>query len=550
MMITYENDVRPSLKHDMPVVVTFSFSLTQIIDVDERNQIITTSAWIKFAWTDHKLIWNPEEYDNITRMHVPHENIWRPDIVLYNNAASNYVKSVMSTDALVNYDGNVSWTMAGIFRSSCGLDVRYYPFDFQNCILKFASWAYDGTKIDITLPSRLGDQSNYMTSTEWHLHLIRAEKSFVVYSCCPEPYPFVDVHIAIQRRPMFYVFNLILPCVLISGIALLGFYMPSDSGEKVTLGITSLLSTTVFLMLVAEGMPPTSEALPLIGVYYGITIFIVSLATAMTVFTLNVHHHGRNADAVPEFVQRLAFDYAAKFLFLKIEHYHSINEHVEYFHKKEHAGDSLAATRKKPKGGTISTAALLAKSYRSPTPMSRTANYRRTLSEIAKKPHANDLSPDLTSMKKRVSFSNDSIASLAVIPNGTSSCCHSPAPNCQSPVSKSLPNHSPVLSTKSANAVHTLETNRSRAQHGETSTVTDRQDEDMFENEFLRVLCKVHAIIERNEMRLAEKDRRNAARLEWHQVALVLDRFLFFSFVAITAFTSFGIIYQRHLFVD
>lgn len=117
--------------------------------------------------------------------------------------------------------------------------------------------------------------------------------------------------------------------MLISGIALLGFYMPSDSGEKVTLGkfiknkskksvnhnkkalsdlkcffsyiqslgITSLLSTTVFLMLVAEGMPPTSEALPLIGkstwvatflgIYYGVTIFIVSLATAMTVLTVN-----------------------------------------------------------------------------------------------------------------------------------------------------------------------------------------------------------------------------------------------------------------------
>ena len=30
------------------------------------------------------------------------------------------------------------------------------------------------------------------------------------------------------------MFNLILPCVLITGIALLGFYMPSDSGEKVS----------------------------------------------------------------------------------------------------------------------------------------------------------------------------------------------------------------------------------------------------------------------------------------------------------------------------
>ena len=64
-------------------------------------------------------------------------------------------------------------------------------------------------------------------------------------------------HLFIADRPNCYdyglvfpvVFNLILPCVLITGIALMSFYMPSDSGEKVTLGITTLLSMTVFLMV-------------------------------------------------------------------------------------------------------------------------------------------------------------------------------------------------------------------------------------------------------------------------------------------------------------
>ncbi len=34
---------------------------------------------------------------------------------------------------------------------------------------------------------------------------------------------------------------------------------------QVTLGITTLLSMTVFLMVIGESMPPTSEKLPLIG---------------------------------------------------------------------------------------------------------------------------------------------------------------------------------------------------------------------------------------------------------------------------------------------
>ncbi|VDM46489.1 unnamed protein product [Toxocara canis] len=70
---------------------------------------------------------------------------------------------------------------------------------------------------------------------------------------------------------------------------------------------------------------------------------------------------------------------------------------------------------------------------------------------------------------------------------------------------------------------------------------------DTFESEFLRVLNTVHATIARNEMRLAENDRRDASNLEWQQVALVLDRFLLIVFVFGTACVSLAIIYQRQL---
>lgn len=49
----------------------------------------------------------------------------------YFSADSHYKESVMSTDILVNSDGNVTWVAAAIFKSSCPLDVRYYPFDRQ-----------------------------------------------------------------------------------------------------------------------------------------------------------------------------------------------------------------------------------------------------------------------------------------------------------------------------------------------------------------------------------------------------------------------------------
>jgi len=45
-----------------------------------------------------------------------------------------------------------------------------------------------------------------------------------------------------RRKPLFYVFNMILPCLLITLVALLGFYIPNDSGEKVSMGAVASVS--------------------------------------------------------------------------------------------------------------------------------------------------------------------------------------------------------------------------------------------------------------------------------------------------------------------
>lgn len=91
-----------------------------------------------------------------------------------------------------------------------------------------------------------------------------AKKNVILYGCCSDPYPDITFTLHLKRRASFYIFNLLIPCMMISFLAPLGFYLPADSGEKVSLGVTVLLALTVFQLLVAESMPP-SESVPLIG---------------------------------------------------------------------------------------------------------------------------------------------------------------------------------------------------------------------------------------------------------------------------------------------
>ena len=65
---------------------------------------------------------------------------------------------------------------------------------------------------------------------------VPATRNEVIYECCPEPYLDITFVIKIRRRTIYYFFNLIVPCVLIASMAVLGFTLPPDSGEKLSLG--------------------------------------------------------------------------------------------------------------------------------------------------------------------------------------------------------------------------------------------------------------------------------------------------------------------------
>ena len=46
-------------------------------------------------------------------------------------------------DVKIDYDGMNTWNAPGIFKSICQMDVKFFPFDVQYCILRFGSWEYD-----------------------------------------------------------------------------------------------------------------------------------------------------------------------------------------------------------------------------------------------------------------------------------------------------------------------------------------------------------------------------------------------------------------------
>jgi len=323
LLSNYNKLVRPVVNVTDAVTVKLKLKLSQLIDVNLRNQIMTTNLWVEQFWFDYKMRWDPNEYGGVDMLHVPSDHIWRPDIVLYNNADGNF-EVTLSTKATLYNSGRVEWKPPAIYHSSCEMDVEYFPFDEQTCVMKFGSWTYDGYQVDLrhqeeectsykehecteTNPIvNIGvDLSEFYMSVEWDILAVPAIRNVKFYTCCDEPYLDITFNITMRRKTLFYTVNLIIPCMGISFLTVLVFYLPSDSGEKVSLSISILLSLTVFFLLLAEIIPPTSLVVPLLGKFVLFTMILDTFSICVTVVVLNVHFRSPQTHTMAPWVRRV-----------------------------------------------------------------------------------------------------------------------------------------------------------------------------------------------------------------------------------------------------
>ncbi|KAM9856603.1 neuronal acetylcholine receptor subunit beta-2-like [Aulostomus maculatus] len=309
----YNKLIRPAVNKSQQVTISIQVSLSQLISVNEREQIMTTNLWLFQEWNDYRLRWDPEKYEGIKKLRIPSKHIWLPDIVLYNNADGVYEVSFYC-NAVVSNTGDIFWLPPAIYKSACAIEVQNFPFDQQNCTLKFRSWTYDHTEVDLILTSDFASRDDFTPSGEWDIVSLPARKNED-----PNDITYLDItyDFVIKRKPLFYTINLIIPCVLITSLAILVFYLPSDCGEKMTLCISVLLALTVFLLLISKIVPPTSLAVPLIGKYLMFTMVLVTFSIVSTVCVLNVHHRSPSTHHMPNWVNRLFLVRLPTFLLMR-----------------------------------------------------------------------------------------------------------------------------------------------------------------------------------------------------------------------------------------
>ena len=182
--------------------------------------------------------------------------------------------------------------------------------------MRFGLWTYNGLMVNFSIVRDKGDTKNLVPSGEWNLEAMPGRRKVFFYDCCPNvPYPVVDYDIIIIRRTSFYLLNLIWPGILIAVLAAITFLLPPESGERIGLGITNLLAMMVFLLLISESIPPTSDAVPLASNFFSVVLVLSALALIESCIVIKfLHYSNSDVSEVPRFVRYFINDLLARLM--------------------------------------------------------------------------------------------------------------------------------------------------------------------------------------------------------------------------------------------
>ena len=176
--------------------------------------------------------------------------------------------------ALVYYHGLVTWTPIGEFSSSCDLNMLRFPFDEHICDLYWTNFVHSKQLVAV---ERFADNINldfYTQSSEFDI--IKGTIDETEYSTCLiregfqqcYDYPGVKFSIQFKRLPLYYVYQIFIPCLLLILLSVLTFMIPVDAGEKLGYGMTVMLSFSVYMLILGESTPQSSRNIPVISKYY------------------------------------------------------------------------------------------------------------------------------------------------------------------------------------------------------------------------------------------------------------------------------------------
>ncbi|XP_067652392.1 neuronal acetylcholine receptor subunit alpha-9-II-like [Haliotis asinina] len=285
----YDRYVRPVHSHEEAIQMEMVFSLGSIDSLDLKSQKLKWSGWLTLTWHDNLLSWNASQYGDIDFIMVPQTKIWLPDYVIDNDVSAKTVLGNADTLVFIRNSGKITWEPGMVSETSCKIDIRKYPFDTQTCSIDFLPWMTTSKFMNTTVPSNKIQMSAFVPHGEFTIAGSSAAYTRVHAGFTDDDLVGIKFSVVLNRRTSFYWMIMIFPMMTFPLLSPVSFLVPVESGEKITLSITVVLSYLVFIGSMNDAMPKLSDTVSLMVIYASLQTTISILAVVANGIIICVH---------------------------------------------------------------------------------------------------------------------------------------------------------------------------------------------------------------------------------------------------------------------
>ncbi|KAK8746992.1 hypothetical protein OTU49_016937, partial [Cherax quadricarinatus] len=250
---------------------------------DETSQVLHLNLWLFMIWRDSRILWDPKDYGGLDEVHFSHDELWTPDITVYNNADITEINHYGQTHLLV-FSGLVYWFPPAHISVECPMDLSHWPYDTQTCHIYFGSWTTHGWQVELSYPNftkALSNRYNLKTSSHWRVNGGTLQRLDFRYQNVPEPYFVMHAAFSITRISPTFSSTVVVPACVVSVITLVQFLLPLTHAKRVMVGCIALLLTQLQLLYLAHAIPLLGTSVPIIVKFYGQTLGVVVVSVVV-----------------------------------------------------------------------------------------------------------------------------------------------------------------------------------------------------------------------------------------------------------------------------
>ncbi|XP_062615915.1 acetylcholine receptor subunit alpha-like [Saccostrea cucullata] len=288
MLNGYKKTLRPVLNQDMPLIVNVSFKFHTIQDYNEVSGLFAFNGGLNLSWIDESIFWNPSDYGNATAARLPIDEIWIPNIGVRNPAESEEFMEIEIAGFTVpaTNHGLINLQISGLIKIMCEPDVTYYPFDVHHCSLTLAVLNYESYEVKLQLAKPAQAMHTFTENGQWAISVLDTMMTDKA----------MEIKLEMKRKSSFLIVNLFLPVLFLLSINMVVFLLPVESGERISFSITSFLSFAVFITILTEKVPQTSNPLSVLSIIFAFQLANSTMILICNVLVINIYH--RSCDVI------------------------------------------------------------------------------------------------------------------------------------------------------------------------------------------------------------------------------------------------------------